>query len=289
MSTLTLLKWELHKIVRRRSSYIGFVLVVLFCVAVMIGFGYSKWKGLRRHSIGFIDPTAYINAKFYANFILNISFFSLLPLFAAVLYGSQLAGEAKDGTLRTLLVRPISRPKLFAVKALVAFTWMQVIVIFMMVFALVFGTVVIGGGELMVFIWEYRKAGPWIASGSDWIWIFGLSALGAGVSLLMVGAFAMMLSAITDNPVVAHVGTLGTFFISTIIQRLPGQMISPEFKKMMPTSHMNFWHELSHLFHPDPNRFDAARFWTDTAWCMGYIALFLGIDLAVFSRKDIHS
>jgi len=147
----------------------------------------------------------------------------------------------------------------------------------------------LGGGKLMVFIWEFRKAGPWIAGGNDWIWILLVSVLGSGVSLLMVGAFAMMLSAITDNPVVAHVGTLGVFFISSIIQRIPGQMIAPEFKAMMPTKHMNFWHELSHLWHPDPSRFDAARFWADTAWCVGYITLFLAIGLIVFSRKDIRA
>jgi len=289
MTTFTLLKWEMYKIVRRRSSYIAFALVVFFCCAVMIGFGYSKWRGLRRNSIGLLDPTAYINAKFYANFILHISFFSLLPLFAAVIYGSQLAGEAKDGTLRNLLVRPISRAKLFAVKTLVAFGWVQVILIFLVVFSLLFGTFVIGSGKMMVFIWQFRKAGPWIAEGNDWIWIMVISTMGAGVSLLMIGSFAMMLSAITDNPVVAHVGTLGSFFISTIIARLPGQMIAPEFKAMMPTSHMNFWHELTHLFHPDPDRFDAARFWTDAAWCFGYIGLFLAIGLIVFSRKDVQS
>ena len=77
---ITVFRWELLKLAKRRASYIGFALCVVFCVAVIIGFSASEWRGLRRHSSPLFDPTQFINGYFFANFCINISFFSLLPL-----------------------------------------------------------------------------------------------------------------------------------------------------------------------------------------------------------------
>ncbi|HUH04585.1 MAG TPA: ABC transporter permease subunit [Kofleriaceae bacterium] len=287
MTVLRVLRWELFKLLRRRASYVGFGLCVLFCAVVMLGFAYSQWRGLRANAGFLADPSRFVNGYFYANFCLEIASFSLLPLFAAVIPGSQLAGEARDGTLRALLVRPPSRPAVFAAKAIASYAWIQLMVLFLLGFALVLGLIALGGGDLMIYVWEYRRQGPWFADSDDRIWIFLTTAAACGASLFMVCAFALMLSSFTDNPVVAHVGTLGAFFISSVVQRLPERVMEPEFKAMMPTKHMSFWHELQHLWHPDPTRFDAARMWNDLTWVTSYTALFLLIGLTVFWRRDI--
>lgn len=288
MMWLRVLRWEIYKLTHRRASYIGFALCALFCAVVMLGFAYSEFKGLKRNS-NITDVRAYINGFFYANFCLNISFFTLFPLFGSVIPGSMIAGEAKEGTLRTLLVRPPSRAAVFLTKAVASYLWLQVMVLFMVCFSLLFGYLVLGGGDFLVFVWEFRDFGPWFAEGGDWLWIFLVSGLGAGVSLFMIGAFALMLSAFTDNPVVAHVGTLGVFFISSIVHSLPDQLMSPDFKALMPTKHMTYWHELQQLWHPDLERFNAERFWNDIAWTTGYTAVFLIIGLVAFTRRDIKS
>lgn len=288
MTFLRLLKWELVKIARRRTSYIAFVLIALFCALVMLGFGFSRFRGMQKYAALLnSNPLSYVNGYFFANFCLNIAFFSLLPLFATVVPGSQIAGEASAGTLRLMMTRPPSRPSVFLAKALVSYLWLQLIVLFVVVFSLLFGLVVLGGGDFLVYIWEFRKAGLWVADKGDVIWMFLAAALGAGVSLFMISSAALMLSTVTDSPVVAHVGTLGAFFISSIIQRLPDDMMAPAFKAAMPTKHMNFWHEPYRLFHPDSSVFDAGRFWSDLAWCSGYSLLFLGVGMAVFCRRDI--
>ena len=112
--------------------------------------------------------------------------------------------------------------------------------------------------------------------------------VGAGASLMMVAALAMMLSTFTDSPVVAHVGTLGAFFISSVLQRLPEQLIGETVRDALPTRHMNYWHELFRLWQPGGG-LDAGRFWSDLAWCTGFTGAFWALGLWWLSRKDVTS
>jgi ABC-type transport system involved in multi-copper enzyme maturation permease subunit len=212
-----------------------------------------------------------------------------LPLFAATIAGSQLAGEARDGTLRAMLVRPPSRAAVYVAKGIASYLWLQLMVFFLVGLALLLGRVVLGGGPFLIFLWEFRHSGPWILGGHDWIWVFLVVSLGAGLSLFAISSLALMLSALTDHPVVAHIGTLGCFFISTALQRLPEDLMAPSVRDLLPTRHMNFWHELYRLFHPAAGSFDQSRFLTDAAWCAAYSITFLTVGLLVFRRKDITS
>ena len=283
---LRCLRWELYKLARQRASYLGFVLSLVFTVVMLIGFGLSEFKSLRNMRLPF-DPLALINGPFFAHFTLNIGFFAVLPLLAATLLGSQLAGEAKDGSLRALLLRPPSRTTVYVAKIIATWVWLQLNVFFLVGLALLVGTIAFGGGDLLVFVWEFRKAGPWVVESPDWLVTTLVVSLGAGASLFVICALALFLTTLTDSPVVAHVGTLGAFFISSVIQRLPDQIISEDVRDALPTKNMNFWHELYRFWHPSDAAFDAARFWDDVAWCGGFIVLFLGAGLWWLRRKDI--
>ncbi len=288
MTFIRLLRWELFKLYRRPSSYIGFVLCLLFCAATLFGFGWAQYKGREVQGLK-LDPSVYLNGPFYANFVLNIAFFALLPLVVATVAGSQLAGEAKDGTLRALLVRPPSRTALYLAKAVASLLWIELTIVFLVALALLVGHIAYGGGDLLVYIWEYKSAGFWSVDAADWPAVFALAALGAGVALALVAAVALLLSAITDNPVVAHVGTLGGFFISSVLQRLPDQLMGPGFKELLPTTHMNFWHEVYRWADPAGDGVNRGRLLEDLAWCGGLsVACFAG-GLWVFTRRDVTS
>lgn len=287
MILLKLIRWELFKLSRQRSSYVGFVLCLAFVVVMLVGFGMSDFRMLRRDQRLGIDLTTLINGPFFAHFTLNIGFFAVLPLLAATLGGSQIAGEAKDGTLRALLVRPPSRAAVFIAKTVATWVWLQLLVVFMVGLALLVGMIAFGGGDLLVFVWEFRKSGLWIVDSPDWWVLLLVTSLGAGMSLFVIAALSLMLTTLTDTPVVAHVGTLGAFFISSVLQRLPEQLVGDELRDLMPTSHMNFWHELYRFWDPVAGTFDEGRFWWDVAWCGGFTAAFLGIGLWWLGRKDV--
>ena len=290
MKTLVkLVRWELYKLSRQRASYVGFVLCLAFAIVMMIGFGFSRWRYLKSYRDLPFDPMDLINGPFFAHYSLQIGFVSILPLLAATLGGSQIAGEAKDGTLRALLVRPPSRAQVFTAKAIATWLWLQLLVCFLVAFSLLVGAVGYGSGDLLVFIWEFRKDGPWLVdSGEIWA-LFAVVSLGAGAALFVIAALSLMLTTMTDSPVVAHVGTLGAFFISSVIQRMPEQLMSEELREALPTTHMTFWLELYRLWDPVPGSFDPGRIAGDVAWCIGFCVLFLGTGLLWFTRKDVTS
>ncbi len=284
------LRWELSKLARRRSSYVGFALCVGFCLAVIVGFYWSQWRGLRFWGKGLgVDPVTLINGPFYANYVLLIGFFAVMPLLAATLGGSQIAGEAKDGTLRALLVRPPSRVAVFLSKTIATWIWLQLLFLFLVGLSLLCGIVAFGEGNLTVFVWEFRKMGIWVVESPDWWQVLLLGSIAACASLFVVAALSMFLSTLTDTPVVAHVGTLGAFFISSILQRLPEQLVGDELRQMLPTSHMNFWHEIYKIWDPVPGSFDQARFTVDVVWCVSFVVVFLGAGMWWFARKDVTS
>jgi len=285
---LKLVRWELFKLSRQRASYVGFVLCLAFVIVMMVGFGFSNWRYLKSYRGLPFDPMSLINGQFFAHFSLQIGFVSILPLLAATLGGSQIAGEAKDGTLRALLVRPPSRAAVFAAKTVATWIWLQLSVCFLVAFALMCGSIAYGSGDLLVFIWEFRKELPWVVDRGDAWGLFAVVSLGAGASLFVIAALSLMLTTMTDSPVVAHVGTLGAFFISSVIQRMPEQLIAEEVRAALPTTHMSFWHELYRLWDP-AGAFDPGRIAVDVAWCVGFCVLFLGVGLWWFTRKDVTS
>lgn len=288
MTFIRLLRWELFKLYRRPSSYVGFVLCLVFCAVTLFGFGWTQYKGKQVHGLK-LDPSQYLNGPFYANFVLNIAFFALLPLVIATVAGSQLAGEAKDGTLRAMLVRPPSRTLVYLAKSLASLLWLELVIGFLILLALLIGHVAYGGGDLLIYIWEYKAKGFWRVDASDWPAVFALAALGVGISLAMVAGVAMFLSAVTDNPVVAHVGTLGGFFMSAVLQRLPDQVMGDSFKELLPTTHMSFWHEVYRWADPAGDGVDRARIVEDLLWCGSLSVIAFAAGWWFFARRDITS
>lgn len=282
-----LVRWELSKLARRRSSYVGFALVIGFCGAVLVGFYWSQWRGLRYWGQALpFKPLDHINGPFYANYVLVVGFFALMPLLTASLAGSQIAGEARDGTLRALLVRPVGRVTLYWAKVTATYLWLQLMVFVMVAFALLVGAIVYGGDTLMVFIWEMRADGIWLMDTGDWIWLLPLASLLAGLSLFVIASVAMMLSTITDTPVIAHVGSLGVYLISSVLQRLPGDLVPDKLRELLPTTHMAFWQKIYVVTHPTV-AFDRRQFLSDVLWCAGFSAIFLVIGAIVIRRRDV--
>jgi ABC-2 type transport system permease protein len=281
------LRWELSKLARRRSSYVGFALCTVFCVAVIVGFYWSTWRGLRTHGrdLG-VDPVSLINGPFYASYVLLIGVFAVLPLLGAAIAGNQLAGEARDGTLRLLLTRPISRMTLYWAKLTATYLWVQLVAVFLLVLGLVLGLAIYGGGPMLVYVWDLRAKGVWIIEPAIWLWLLPLACVAAVLSLLVVLSIAMMVSAISDAPATAYITSIGVYLISLVLQRLPGDLVPDELRELLPTTHMRFWQQIYVLSHPT-DRFDVAQFVTDIAWCLGFSAVFLAVGAIVFRMRDI--
>ncbi|WP_372698553.1 ABC transporter permease [Arthrobacter sp. JSM 101049] len=207
-----LLVSELALVFRRRRTWAMLAALgavpVLVAVAVRLTAGPPSGRGP-----AFLDRVAG-NGLFVAIVGMFLCIPLFLPLTIAVVSGDTIAGEAGLGTLRYLLIAPVSRAKLLVVKYLGA-------VAFCLAAALVVALCGIGIG-LALF-----PTGPVTLLSGDTIGLgesFGRIALIAAyvaVSLCGLAAIGLFISTLTDVPVGAMAATAVLSVAAQILGQLP--------------------------------------------------------------------
>src|SRR5499427_10065556 len=109
----TQLKLESLKLIRSRSFLLSFGSLAVFVALMLWGFySYAERKAGEQVTSQFkytYESKSYFNGLTFALYSLVFSFSLLIPIFVAMTAGGQIAGEARAGTLRTMLLRPVSR------------------------------------------------------------------------------------------------------------------------------------------------------------------------------------
>ena len=198
-----------------------------------------------------------------------------LPVVVAVVAGDSIAGEAATGTLRYLLIRPVSRTRLLVAKliALVAFVLLAVT------------SVTAVGYVVGVSLFESSATTVSTVSGvpltREELFLRMLGAmLYIAVSMLGLGAIALFLSTMTESPLAATLGALAAMVASQVLVTLAAaESISP----YLPTRYWLAWIDLFR----DPIA------WRDIqrglAIQLVYVGVFLGAAWANFATKDVRS
>jgi ABC-2 type transport system permease protein len=138
----------------------------------------------------------------------------LLPLVAAMWSADAIAGEASNGTLRGLLIAPISRVRLLGVKAFgVAVAVLAACVLVVLVGAIT-GLVVVGSQGMLTL------SGTTLSSGAA----IGRLAIAAGwvsVQVWAVGAIALAISTWTEHPLVVLAATIAGAIVFGVLSAIP--------------------------------------------------------------------
>ncbi|WP_435069845.1 ABC transporter permease [Amycolatopsis thermoflava] len=134
----------------------------------------------------------------------------MLPLVTAMSAGDALAGESAVGTLRGLLLAPVSRGRLLLMKALGVATFTLAAALLMAVVALITGLVINGTGSL------FTLSGNTL-SFVDALGRVALAAAWVTLQLWAVGAIALAISACTEHPMVVVVSMLAGVVVSTVL------------------------------------------------------------------------
>jgi ABC-2 type transport system permease protein len=275
-----LVKIELYKIFKRPRTYIGFGAIVLIVLAIQTGF-YLEGEDLldfliQNLSERFILQGSLINSYTVTYVILN-SLWIHVPILVALVTGDLIAGEANGGTFRFILTRPISRVKLIFAKFFAGFTYAGLLVILLMILSLGGGHFFYGEGDFIVI-----KSSINFINEDDALWRF-FAAFGYGIlSMTVVVALSFMLSAFTDNSIGPIVGTLAIIIGITVISSLGFSLLRP-ITPFLFTSYLSGW---TLFFDPELvyNKIIQA-----IAVQLIYIAVFFGITVIYFKRKDILS
>ncbi|HEV3170810.1 MAG TPA: ABC transporter permease subunit [Actinocrinis sp.] len=188
------------------------LLASLALIPIALGIA-IKLTTAHRGGGGFIEQVSN-NGLFLVFTALTLTLPIFLPLAIGVVAGDAVSGEANQGTLRYLLVAPVGRNRLLAVKggALVVFCLVASFTV--AVSAFVVGLILFPTGNVTLL------SGDTISFGAALVKALLITVLVAA-SLLGLAAIGLFVSTLTDTPIAAMAVTVGLTVLSGILQSIP--------------------------------------------------------------------
>jgi ABC-2 type transport system permease protein len=139
----------------------------------------------------------------------------LLPLAVGMAAADAIAGEAAAGTLRGLLIAPVSRLRLLGMKAFGVLVVATLAVLMIAVVGALAGIVLVGGTGHLVTL-----SGTTLGAGSA-LGRIALVVVWAILQLAAIGAVALAISAWTEHPLIVLAGVLGMVIVFGVLSTIP--------------------------------------------------------------------
>lgn len=162
---------------------------------------------------GFISQVSN-NGLFLVFSSLTITLPIFLPLALGVVAGDAISGEAGQGTLRYLLVAPVGRNRLLAVKGGAVAVFCLVASFTVAISAFVVGLILFPVGSVTLLSGESISFGAALVKAL-------LITLLVAASLLGLAAIGLFVSTLTDTAIAAMAVTVGVTILSGILQTIP--------------------------------------------------------------------
>jgi ABC-2 type transport system permease protein len=275
---LNLVHTELYKIFRKGRSYIGFGAIAFIVIVIQIALfvdGESYLElGTQSLKESFTFQGNLLNG-YLSVFIILSSLWVHIPFLIALVAGDLIAGEAAAGTLRILLIRPISRTQIIYAKFTAVLIYVLAIVVFMAALSIGTGLFIFGEGDLFV-----MKDMLYIFDSSDALWRIVASFAFSFLSMSMVASLAFMLSAVVDSSLGPIIMTMSIIIVFMIVSSID-LSIFRAVKPFMFTTYMGAWRE----FFSEP--VDWQKVYKAVAALLVHIIIFIGFTSWYFKRKDI--
>jgi ABC-2 type transport system permease protein len=202
-----------------------------------------------------------------------------LVVVVAAFAGESIAGEATWGTLRYLLVRPVTRARLVLAKLAVAYVLTLIAVIVIVGAGLLAGTIAFGWEDATALRQTRFFPIPVSVPVGEALLRLLLASGFVALTMLAVVAIGIFLSTLTDSTAAAVVSTVVVVVASQVLTAVPSLST---FKPYLLT---RYWDEWRNLFTGRP----AEDMWKGVGSALAYTALFTVIALWRFNRKDILS
>jgi ABC-2 type transport system permease protein len=262
-----LFRSELALVFRRRRNIA--LLAVLALVPVLIGVAVKlAGHGGRGGSIfGSITDNGIFTAL--AAYLVMGPLF--LPLATSVVAGDSIAGESSTGTVRYLLVVPVGRTRLLAVKFASVLVWCAADVVLAGVTGLLTGAVLFPSGRLTLL------SGRQISFAAGCYRLM-LVALFVVVSVAVVGALGLLVSTITEVPLGAMAATLVLTIVSEVLDQVP------QLSAIHPALPSHYWLRWVDLLR-DPML--TTGVWRGVLVAVAYVAVLVSLAWARFTTKDV--
>ena len=278
---LTFVRQEIFKLVKSKLFALSFLVLITFVVLMLWGFyTYSKHKTGGQTEFKYTyENASYFNGLIFSLYSLYFAFQIIIPITVSILGGTQIAGEARAGTLRFLLTRPLSRSRLFLGKYLVTALHVYVLLVFFVVLNLLVGLLVVGWGDLSLYPGPLNLVKEPSRLQEDEALLRFLYATFTGTwSLMTLTSLAFLMSVSFENPIVAAFCTLSIYVLFSVMGRVD---FFVDLKPYFFTVDMEFWRDVFKPVIP------INEFLYRTCRCGMYTVAFLLTGLIIFERKDI--
>jgi ABC-2 type transport system permease protein len=203
----------------------------------------------------------------------------ILPLFlptaVAVTAGDSIAGEAQQGTLRYVLLRPVGRTRLLLAKLVAAMVFALLTLLVVAATAYVLGAVLLGGTTADQTTTTFSGTD---LTGTELAGRTALALLYALLSMLGVASVALFLSTIVRSPLAATMGTLALLIGSSLLLTLDAA------DTLRPYLVTRYWLSFVDLFRDPILWHDVTR---GVLLQAGYVVVFLLAAWANFVTKDV--
>ena len=277
---IRLVYYETLKTFLKKRTYLGFLIILVIVpfveIVMKIEGGRFLTGTLRSLQQDFFFVGSLFNGWTVAYQIMN-SLWVHIPLLITFVAGDQLAGEATAGTYRLILIRPVSRSRIFFSKYLTTFLYTTVFVSFLGVLSVGLALILLGTGDLIVF-----DKGILILPAADVAWRFFLAYILATWSMVTIASIAFLFSSFVENAIGPIIATMGVLIVLLIVSVMPVEF----FEKLRPyllTWHMNVWQKVF----AEPVEW--GEVWKSVSWLGGYSLVLMFGAWTIFVRKDILS
>lgn len=203
---------ELRWVFRRPRTLVALALLAALPVAIGVGVALTGGPPDTAESLithvagnGLVLPIASLGS----------AIFLLLPLVVSMSAADALAGESTHGTLRGLLLAPVGRVRLAAVKAFGVLSVATAGVVLIAGVGVLTGLLIVGGGD-----------GVLTLSGTSLpvlpaLWRVAIAAAWTVVQLAAIGAVALAVSSVTEHPLVVLAITVGGLIGVSVLSLIP--------------------------------------------------------------------
>jgi ABC-2 type transport system permease protein len=274
---------ELRKQVWRLRTYLAIGVVIAIPVITTIAFKASGGPHPRNGELNLFDLGTRSGLNMPINSLLVMSGF-LLPVVVCLFAGGAIAEEASWGSLRYLLIRPVTRGRLLFGKLSVVVILALVATLLIAIAGLVSGLPAFGWHPVAIPVFSSATATvpssiATISQNTAFSRLV-LSTLYVAWCMSGIVAFAFMLSTITDAALGAVSGGIGLTVVSEILDAIPPLKTSRNFFIT------HYWQAWTGMFREPMQTGDIVR---GVLIQIPYVIVFLAIAWWWFHRKDIVS
>jgi ABC-2 type transport system permease protein len=269
-----LLRSELRFMFRRPRTLVAFGLLVigpiLTGIAMALVTDVPDTNKPGQEALAGVASLVLNNGLILPVFVLLLCMVMLLPMLGAMWSADAVAGETSTGALRGLLLAPVSRVRLLAVKAFGVATLTTVAVSVITFVGIIAGMTILGGNGLLTMSGNTLLFGQSMGR----IWLMAALVI---IQVWAVAAVALAISATTEHPLVVMAAALGGIIVFTILNNIPA------LDWLHPFLLTDGWNALADVLR-DPMPTDGIMEGLLRAVC--YIVIGYSLALAKMSTKD---